>query len=1316
MPGTSMPSAASTRSPRVRSSAATRTVFTILSGAWFVAAACVSAAEAPSGSRTRALTPSTIALDSRQFPDAKTYARSDVDRDVLVSVAERVLSAMSARLGDGVRATLRLHAVHMTAQGPYIAQYRQFVDAIEVAGARANVVFDRGLSPLAITGAWAPPIVAVQHGKRGGTDAQQAVRIALDAFDLDGVVAKAGPPGVDSGAWQRFDAPGVAETIRVKPVWMPGIDGLRAAHQLELVASQWHDGVPRAEALFISADDGTVLRRANLVHRQQSAEYRVFADEDGHPYVDPYGFTNPHPAGVPDGSRPTQPAPMRLLQRVHGGLATGDPWLPTGETTTVGNNVDAFFNAMPINNGRYSWWFNNDDLRFFSSGHGDHRAPMNRPGAFDHAYDVDQAPADYFQLHLAVPTAPLPVLSPQLNAKIVQAFYAANWLHDLFHDLGFDEASGNAQHDNFGRGGLGGDRLVVHAAASSTFAMVTDDGEAPMLALGVNDRSLANADVSAFAFDVLAHEWTHVMFVRLNGYSFETQAGAINEGTADFIGTLLTMREQDGPEFDGAYAIGGYYNHRYDDRTDTRPPAGAGGVADDSWFHGIRRFPLSADTAINPLGFRHIGLDHPLPPEWNANDWKWRSRVNAEIHTAGEVWASAMWQCAHEVLTADGPDDFGARRRRILGNLVAALKLMPPDPTYIEARNAVLLAFRADDAARHAQCRAGFAKRGMGAGAIAPPRTSDDLRGVVESHADRDHALAVVASALVPLDGDDDVLDHGERGELRVTVVNSGLRALEDIRVDAVAADGAVQLARGRLADALVLGPDETATVSAGVTLLSRQGLRTAAFDIDLQSAAGDGAQAHARAAFATNYRVVTDAFVDEAAGDEPFAASWSTGFGGNPHGCAPVCVYGDIVNWSRRTHAGEPAYVVGDPHIGFDAHLVGPAFRVGTTAPLVLHLRHAYRMERSNAANPNQLATASVELRIDGGDWQRATDLLQSGRSHHTGRADAWSDERLDFGTALAGRELQFRLRARAWPSFDASPAFWAVSRIAIDGAAEPMFARIDAVTLPPVEAGHSGSWFVPERSGEGWVIEVLDAGVAVMSWFTYPAAGDDDARQAWMQGIGRVDGNRIVFDDVDITGGAAFGSGFDPADVVRQRWGRVEFEFNSCHEAVVHFDGPEAFGRGTRQAVRLTAIDGLGCGETAPPAAPLRSGFSGAWFDPGHDGEGWFLQSLGADTAALFWFTYTSGGAQAWMSGVGRWQGDRLVVDELSIPRGTHFGAGFDASAIDFARWGRVELRFDDCEHAVLEYASDDPSFGTGRLEPVRLTRLAGLGCQPP
>jgi hypothetical protein len=57
--------------------------------------------------------------------------------------------------------------------------------------------------------------------------------------------------------------------------------------------------------------------------------------------------------------------------------------------------------------------------------------------------------------------------APDLNAATTTLFYASNWYHDLLWHLGFDEASGNFQNDNFGRGGKGGDFVFADSQDGS---------------------------------------------------------------------------------------------------------------------------------------------------------------------------------------------------------------------------------------------------------------------------------------------------------------------------------------------------------------------------------------------------------------------------------------------------------------------------------------------------------------------------------------------------------------------------------------------------------------------------------------------------------------------------------------------------------------------------------------------------------------------------------------------------------------------------------------------------------------------------------
>ena len=60
------------------------------------------------------------------------------------------------------------------------------------------------------------------------------------------------------------------------------------------------------------------------------------------------------------------------------------------------------------------------------------------------------------------PSAPNPLLFA--NAADVDAFYWVNQAHDWFYEIGFDEAAGNYQQDNFGKGGIPGDPMLVYTA------------------------------------------------------------------------------------------------------------------------------------------------------------------------------------------------------------------------------------------------------------------------------------------------------------------------------------------------------------------------------------------------------------------------------------------------------------------------------------------------------------------------------------------------------------------------------------------------------------------------------------------------------------------------------------------------------------------------------------------------------------------------------------------------------------------------------------------------------------------------------------
>ena len=263
------------------------------------------------------------------------------------------------------------------------------------------------------------------------------------------------------------------------------------------------------------------------------------------------------------------------------------------------------------------------------------------------------------------------------------------------------------------------------------------------------------------------------------------------------------------------------------------------------------------------------------------------------------------------------------------------------------------------------------------------------------------------------------------------------------------------------------------------------------------------------------------------------------------------------------------------------------------------------------------------------------------------------------------------------------------------------------------------SGSWYTPERNGEGFTLQVLENGSAHALWFTYPPAAAN-AQQAWIYAEGgRIDGERIRFDGAITTRGPRFGAQYDASQLQAIPWGSIEFRFTTCNEGEVTFTGPAAWGSGTRRITRLTALADLECGGkrrlTASGARSMEGlrNRSGAWFDPAHNGEGWSVEELPDGRAQVYWFTYDANGEQAWTIGVSPTAGPRITIEQNLRPVGTRFGAAFNASQVTLQNWGRLELQLASCTQGTMSYQSSDTAFGSGTLRPAVLTIPAGTVC---
>src|SRR5690606_31232421 len=134
---------------------------------------------------------------------------------------------------------------------------------------------------------------------------------------------------------------------------------------------------------------------------------------------------------------------------------------------------------------------------------------------------------------------------------------------------------------------------------------------------------------------IVAHEWGHYLTNRLvgNGSGLTTkQSNALGEGWGDFISMLLMVRAEDashpnGADWSGAYAMGSYATRVFTGKSAS--------------YFGIRRVPYSTDRAKNALTFKHVDDSQPLP---TSAPMQFNPGENSQVHNAGEVWATALWE------------------------------------------------------------------------------------------------------------------------------------------------------------------------------------------------------------------------------------------------------------------------------------------------------------------------------------------------------------------------------------------------------------------------------------------------------------------------------------------------------------------------------------------------------------------------------------------------------------------------------------------------------------------------------------------------
>jgi extracellular elastinolytic metalloproteinase len=291
-------------------------------------------------------------------------------------------------------------------------------------------------------------------------------------------------------------------------------------------------------------------------------------------------------------------------------------------------------------------------------------------------------------------------------AAVTNLFYWTNILHDVHYLYGFDEAARNFQVNTYGRGGIGNDAVNAEAQDGSglnnaNFA-TPPDGTSPRMQMYEFNLTSPRRD-GDFDPEIIIHEFGHGVSNRLTGNASglnALQSGGLGEGWSDWWALMLTQESAS--------------------ETTTGRGAGTYVLGQPTNGPGIRDFRYDFDIGdVNLETFLNYGTG---------------TGQDTEVHESGTRWAATLWDLNHLLIQKYGfePNVYdstsSAGNIRALHLIMNALKIQPLNPSFVDARDAILIAdFLLYGGADQLQIWTAFARRGLGEFASTPNSDSTSL-------------------------------------------------------------------------------------------------------------------------------------------------------------------------------------------------------------------------------------------------------------------------------------------------------------------------------------------------------------------------------------------------------------------------------------------------------------------------------------------------------------------------------------------------------------------------------------------------------------
>jgi extracellular elastinolytic metalloproteinase len=566
---------------------------------------------------------------------------------------------------------------------------RQLHQELPVYGAQLQVNLNRDGRILSVNNRFLPNIAQAGLGQ-SANPVLEADSCTAEAGRSLGIASRSGPKISHRGRgrgrrtqlrWLEASE----EPITSQLMWLPIRAGdLRLVWNLQLQPTQAQRGSPRSFFDFnVDASSGRVWTRFDWT---SGARYRVYSQ----------------PTESPNHSTPLPPNDGRtLVTNPEDATASPGGWHFADTANLRGNNVDVYEDR------------NANDLP---------PEQENPPGV-----EPSCAPGQIcdFPLDLTAPPA------NSISAAVANAFYWANTVHDIQYKYGFDEAAGNFQSNNFGRGGLELDHLTVEiqdggSDCQANFS-VPPDGQGPRMQLYTCSNTNPASD-GALDNGVIIHEYAHGITVRQVG--------------GPTISSCLNNLQQPGEGWSDWFTL--VYTARPEDRAGDARTVGTYLFGQPVNGPGNRRKPYSTDPSVNDDTYASI--NDLLAP-----------------HEVGSVWAQALWKMYWALVEAHGfdpdlhnPAPGWAGNQRALLYVNEGLKNTLCSPTFVDARDGILQA-ALDNFGGEDRCTLWRAFAEFGLGTDANPGGPNSLAAVngfsllPECRAPGNTAPSIVISA--PLEG-----------------------------------------------------------------------------------------------------------------------------------------------------------------------------------------------------------------------------------------------------------------------------------------------------------------------------------------------------------------------------------------------------------------------------------------------------------------------------------------------------------------------------------------------------------------------------------